>query len=87
MFAMLGLGLGELLVLGVLGAGLAAVVLMLAVLAVARGSTRAKQAADEGRQLRIEMDRLREENQQLREEVKRLRGGQIASTDTGVKQA
>jgi cell division protein FtsB len=85
MFAILGLGWGEIIVLGVIGSGLVVVVVL--VVAVTKGSAGARQAGDEGRHLRIELDRLREENQRLHEEIKRLREQVSPSADTGIKQS
>lgn len=82
MFAFLGLGLAEILVIGVMGAGMAAGVVVL--LKALKGPTG---PSDEMRKMRVEMDALREENDKLREEIKRLRGQGGANPDTGITQS
>ncbi len=86
MFAFLGLGMAELMVLGLIfTVAVGGAVVLIAVLKSAKGSTG---ASDEVRHLRVEVDRLREENDQLRDELKRARaqgerpGG---AADTGIK--
>ncbi len=82
MFAFLGVGVAELVVLGLVAVlGLGGVVVLFVVLKVAKGSTG---AGDEVRHLRIEVDRLREENDKLREELNRAHEKSGASADTGI---
>lgn len=82
MFAFLGLGWGELIVLGVIGAILAGVVIL--VITLVKATSRPAIGSSRLREMRMELDRLRSENEELREEVERLRGGRPAAGDTGI---
>jgi hypothetical protein len=83
MFAFFGLGIGELVILGMIAVGGA--VVLIVVLKAGKGSAG---AGDEVRHLRVEVDRLREENERLREEAKHAisPGERQGGADTGIKQ-
>jgi hypothetical protein len=81
MFAFLGVGPVEIVVLGAIAA-IVGIVIMFMLLNRSAGS---RGPGDEVRHLRVEVDRLREENEHLRDEVKRLRDQGGASADTGIK--
>jgi hypothetical protein len=85
MFAFLGLGWGEVIVIGVIGVGLALFWRFVIKLILKAAGESAGRKSDEMRKIHIELDCLREENEQMREEIKRLREHVSPSADTGIK--
>ena len=85
MFAILGLGWGEVIVIGVIGVGLALFWRFVIKLILKSAGESAGRKNDEMRKIHLELDCLREENEQMREEIKQLRDQARASADTGIK--